>query len=96
MKNLKKKIEEIIDKIKNDKEFAKKFKKDPVKALEDVSGIDIPEDKIEEVITAVQAKVKIDKVDDALDKLKGLFKQSFLNFISIISYTKNKKHNIKQ
>ena len=63
MKNLKKKIEEIIDKIKNDKEFAKKFKKDPVKALEDISGIDIPEDKIEEVITTVQAKVKIDKVD---------------------------------
>ena len=64
MKELKKKIEEIVDKIKNDKDFAKKFKKDPVKAL----------DKIEEVITAVQAKVKIEKVDDALDKLKGLFK----------------------
>lgn len=74
MKELKKKIEEIVDKIKNDKDFAKKFKKDPVKALEDATGIDIPEDKIEEVITAVQAKVKIDKVDDALDKLKGLFK----------------------
>lgn len=74
MKNLKKKIEEIIDKIRNDKDFAKKFKKDPIKALEEASGIDIPEDKIEEVITAVQAKVKIDKVDDALDKIKGLFK----------------------
>lgn len=74
MKDLKKKIEEIIDKIKNDKDFAKNFKEDPVKALEDATGIDIPEDKIEEVITAVQAKVKIDKVDDALDKLKGLFK----------------------
>lgn len=74
MKELKKKIEEVVDKIKNDKDFAKKFKKDPVKALEDATGIDIPEDKIEEVITAVQAKVKIEKVDDALDKLKGLFK----------------------
>ena len=74
MKELKKKIEEIVDKIKNDKDFAKKFKKDTVKALEDATGINIPEDKIEEVITAVQAKVKIDKVDDALDKLKGLFK----------------------
>jgi hypothetical protein len=74
MKELKKKIAEIVDKIKNDKDFAKKFKKNPVKALEDATGINIPEDKIEEVITAVQAKVKIDKVDDALDKLKGLFK----------------------
>lgn len=74
MKDLKKKIEEIIDKIKNDKEFAKNFKKNPVKTLEDATGINIPEDKIEEVITAVQAKVKIDKVDNALDKIKGLFK----------------------
>ncbi len=74
MKDLKKKIKEVVDKIKNDKDFAKDFKKDPVKALEKATGIDIPEDKIEEVITAVQAKVKIDKVDNALDKLKGLFK----------------------
>lgn len=74
MKDLKKKIDEIVNKIKKDKNFAKKFKKDPVKALEEVTGIDIPEDKIDDVITAVQAKVKIDKVDDALDKIKGLFK----------------------
>ncbi len=72
--NIKKKIDEIVDKFKNDKNFAKNFKKDPVKALEEATGIDIPEDKIEKVITAVQAKIKVDKVDDALDKLKGLFK----------------------
>ena len=74
MKDLKKKIDEIVNKIKKDKNFAKNFKKDPVKALEEVTGIDIPEDKIDDIITAVQAKVKIDKVDDALDKIKGLFK----------------------
>ena len=74
MKDLKTKIEEIVEKIKNDKDFAKKFKADPVKALEDVSGIDIPEDKIEEIITMVQAKIKIDKVDDVLDNIKDLLK----------------------
>lgn len=74
MDKIKEKIEEIVKKIKNDKDFAKKFKKDPVKALEDVSGFDIPEDKIEDIITAIQAKVTVDKVDDALDKLKGFFK----------------------
>ena len=74
MENFKKKIDEIIEKIKNDKDFAKKFKAEPVKALEEISGIDIPEDKIDEIITAIQAKINIDKIDNALDKLKGLFK----------------------
>lgn len=74
MEDFKKKIDEIIDKIKNDKDFAKKFKAEPVKALEEISGIDIPEDKIDEIITAIQAKINIDKIDNALDKLKGLFK----------------------
>ena len=74
MEDFKKKIDEIIDKINNDKDFAKKFKAEPVKALEEISGIDIPEDKIDEIITAIQAKINIDKVDNALDKLKGLFK----------------------
>lgn len=69
---LKEKIDEIVEKIKNDKDFAKKFKEDPVKALEEVSGIDLPEDKINDLITAVKAKIKIDD-SNVLGKLKGLF-----------------------
>ena len=44
---IKEKVEEIVEKVKNDKDFAKKFKEAPAKALEEVSGIDLPEDKIE-------------------------------------------------
>lgn len=69
---LKEKIDEIVEKIKNDKDFAKKFKEDPVKALEEVSGIDLPEDKINDLITVVKAKIKIDD-SNVLGKLKGLF-----------------------
>lgn len=69
---LKEKIDEIVEKIKNDKDFAKKFQEDPVKALEEVSGLDLPEDKINELITAVKAKIKIDD-SNVLGKLKGLF-----------------------
>ena len=39
MEQIKKKIEEVVQKIKNDKNFAAKFQKDPVKALEDVLGV---------------------------------------------------------
>lgn len=69
---IKEKVEEIVEKIKNDKDFAKKFKEDPVRALEEVSGIDLPEDKINDVITAVKAKIKLDD-SKILGKIKGLF-----------------------
>lgn len=69
---LKKKIDEIVEKVKNDKDFAKKFKEDPVKAVEEVSGIDLPEDKINDIITAVKAKIKLDD-SEIFGKIKGLF-----------------------
>lgn len=69
---IKEKVEEIVEKIKNDKDFAKKFKEDPVKALEELSGIDLPEDKINDVITAVKAKIKLDD-SKIFGKIKGLF-----------------------
>ena len=62
------KIEEIVNKVKNDKGFAEKFKKDPVKAVESVIGIDLPDEQINAVITAVKGKI-------GLDMLGGLFKK---------------------
>lgn len=68
--DIKEKIEEIVDKVKNDKDFAKKFKDSPVKAVEGVIGVDLPDDKIEAVVDGVKAKVS---VDDIKDKIGGLF-----------------------
>lgn len=62
-----KKIEEVVEKIKNDKNFATKFKKDPVKALEGVLGVDLPEDQINAVISGVKAKVNLDNLAGMLD-----------------------------
>lgn len=69
---IKEKVEEIVEKVKNDKDFAKKFKEDPAKALEEVSGIDLPEDKINDIITAVKTKIKLDD-SEIFGKIKGLF-----------------------
>lgn len=65
---IKTKVEEIVNKVKNDKSFAEKFKKDPVKAVESVIGIDLPDEQINAVITAVKGKI-------GLDALGGLFKK---------------------
>jgi len=72
MENIKEKIEEIVNKVKNDKDFAKKFQEEPIKALEDVIGVDLPDDKINEIINTVKAKIKLDD-SKIVDKIKGLF-----------------------
>ena len=69
---MKEKIEQILNKIKNDKDFMEKFKKDPVTAVEEVIGIDLPEDQINNIIETVKAKIKIDE-NDVLNKVNGLF-----------------------
>ncbi len=67
--DIKAKIEEIVNKVKNDKDFADKFKKDPVKAVEGVIGVDLPDDQINKVVDGIKAKVSL---DDAKDKIGGI------------------------
>ena len=67
MELVKKKNEEVVEKIRNDKNFAAKFQKDPVKALEGVLGVDLPDDQINAVISGVKAKINLDTVSDLLD-----------------------------
>ncbi len=75
--DIKAKIEEIVEKIKADPDFAADFQKDPVKALEGVLGVDLPDDQINQLIDGVKAKIKIEDIGDKLgglgDALGGLF-----------------------
>lgn len=68
--DVKAKINEITDKVKNDKDFAKKFKSDPIKTVEGVIGVDLPGDKLKAVADGVKAKIS---VDDIKDKVGGIF-----------------------
>ncbi len=58
--DIKKEVEKIIDKVKNDKDFSNKFKSNPVEAVESVLGVDLPEDKINDVVKMVSTKINID------------------------------------
>ena len=69
--DIKAKIEEIVEKIKNDKQIMEKFQKDPVAVIEDLIGIDLPNDQVEKVVDAVKAKISLDKVGDMLGGLFG-------------------------
>lgn len=63
--DIKGKIGDITDKVKNDKDFQNDLKKDPVKAVENLTGIDIPDDKVDKVVDAAK-----DKLGDVLGKIK--------------------------
>lgn len=71
--DIKAKIDEIVDKVKNDKNFASKFTSEPIKAVESVIGMDLPDDQIQSVIDGVKAKINLDKAGDALGSIGKLF-----------------------
>lgn len=73
MDKIKEQIEKIVDKIKKDPNFKEEFMKDPEKAIEKVTGIDIPDGMVDKVVDGVKAKIGGEKLSDAMDSLKKLF-----------------------
>ena len=71
--DIKEKIEELVDKIKGNPSLLKQFEKEPVKVVEELIGIDLPDDQIENIIDAVKTKIKLDDLGDVLGGLGGLF-----------------------
>ena len=71
--DIKGKIEEIVAKVKDDKEFAAKFTSNPVQAVESIIGTDLPDDQINAVINGVKAKVSMDNAGGLLGSVKKLF-----------------------
>lgn len=69
--DIKAKIDEIVDKVKNDKTIGEKFAKDPISTIEELIGIDLPNDQIEQVAEAVKAKVNLDKIGGMFGGLFG-------------------------
>ena len=71
--DIKAKISEIVEKIKDDPKLLANFKDEPVKTVESLIGVDLPDDLIEKVVDGVKAKISVDKLADGLGALKKLF-----------------------
>ena len=71
--DIKAKIEEVVARVKEDKDFAAKFSNDPIKAVETIIGVDLPDDQIKLLLEGINAKVSLDKADGLLDSIKKLF-----------------------
>ena len=67
------KIDEIVNKVKSDPNIASKFQKDPIKTVEGILGVDLPDDVIKQVVEGVKAKINVDDIKGKLGTLGGLF-----------------------
>ena len=64
--NIKEKIDEIVEKLKNDDDLLEQFNKNPAKVIEEYVGIDLPDDKVNQLVEGIKAKIKLDKLGGAL------------------------------
>ncbi len=71
--DIKEKIESVVKKLLSDKKLMEKFERNPVKVIEELLGVDLPDDLVNQIIDGVKAKINLDKVGDALEALGGLF-----------------------
>lgn len=72
MDNIKDIAKRLIEIMKDDDKFEAKFDRNPAKAIEDVLGIDLPDEKVNSIVKIVKSKLDLDKfdLDDLLDKDK--------------------------
>ena len=73
--DLKAKATELVEKIKNDPKLLGEFQENPVKLLEEIIGMDLPDDQIKQLAELIKAKIDLDKAGDLLKGLGGLFKK---------------------
>jgi len=69
--DVKAKINEVCEKLKNDDKLLEKFNKQPVKLLEELIGADLPDDKIEPIIDGIKAKLSLEKLGGLAGGLFG-------------------------
>ena len=62
---------ELVEKIKNDPALLKQFRENPVKVLETLLGIDLPDDQLNQLAELIKAKIDLDKVGSLLGGLFG-------------------------
>ena len=65
-------IENIVEEVTKNENLKEDFEKEPVKVIERVIGVDLPDELLEKVIDGVKAKITVDKVSDAVEAVSDL------------------------
>lgn len=73
--DIKEQISKVVEEVTKNPNMKEQFEKEPVKVIEKLLGVDLPDDMIMKVIDGVKAKLTLDNVSKAADALKGVFKR---------------------
>ena len=71
--DIKKMIEEAVEKIRKNPELLTKLDNEPIPVLEKLLGMDLPDELVEQLIDGIKAKLAVENVGDVLGSLGGLF-----------------------
>jgi hypothetical protein len=71
--DIKELAEKAIDTIKGDDNLLESFKTNPIKVVEKVLKVDLPDDILEKIVEIVKTKINVDDAKEALGKIAGLF-----------------------
>ena len=71
--DIKELAEKAVETIKGDEHLLESFKTNPIKVVEKVLKIDLPDEILEKIVEIVKTKINIDDAKEALGKIAGLF-----------------------
>lgn len=71
--DIKEQINKLVEAVTKDESVKELFKKEPIKAVEKVIGVDLPDDVVGKIIEGVKGKISLDKLAGAADALKKIF-----------------------
>ena len=66
-------IEQAAKKLMSDKDLLAKFEKNPASVIEELIGVDLPDEMVNQVIEGIKAKIKLDRLGDVLGGLGKMF-----------------------
>ena len=69
--DIKAKAAELVEQIKENPALLKEFRENPVKVVETLIGMDLPDDQIMQLAELIKAKIDLDKVGNLLGGLFG-------------------------
>ncbi len=72
--DIKEQINKIMEEVSKNPNIKEQFEKEPVKVIEKVIGVDLPDDIVMKIIDGVKAKLTMDGVSKVAGTLKGMFK----------------------
>ena len=71
--DVKAKIDELVGKLQKDPSMLKSFQSDPIKTVEQLTGVDLPDDQLKPLVAGIKAKLTAGDLGGKLEGLKKLF-----------------------